>query len=417
MIINFNSILYAISYALDCVERELLGVATNHSKRVALIATEMGKQCNLTTDELIDLAACAILHDNALAQYIKTEINRERLENSSKEELAIHCEMGEKNITGFPFHTDVRGAILYHHENADGSGCFGLLQEETPLFAQLIHFADILDIDCNLGEKENNKYQNVKEYLQERSGTVFAEEHVNLFLTIFSPHRFLLLQDTSIDQMVKESIPVRFDEFDEADLIHIAGIFAEIIDYKSEFTKKHSIGIAEKAKIMSEYYGFDEETIGKMYLAGALHDIGKVIINSNVLEKPDKLTAKEYIYIKNHAKYSYDILSKIEGLEDVTSWACMHHEKLDGSGYPFGKKASELGQKERLMACLDIYQALTEERPYKSGMSHEISMEILYDMAEQGLIDGEICRDIDLRFGKTHQLTKYDDLKVESQNL
>lgn len=390
--------LYAISYALDCVERELLGVTDNHSKRVAYIVIAMAKKYHLTEDELIDLAACAVLHDNALTQYIKTELNGDKIQNSSREKLAIHCELGEKNIKGFPFRSDVKGTILYHHENPDGSGCFGLKEEETPLFAQLIHFADTLDINCDLSKMENDKYERVKNYLYSNSGTIFSKRHIEEFLEIFTEDKFDMIQNDNIDDIMKQNIPVRYDEFDRESLIQIARIFAGIIDYKSEFTRKHSIGIAEKAKTMSEYYGFDSDTVGKMYLAGALHDIGKVIITSSVLEKPDKLTQSEYIYIKNHAKYSYQILSKIEGLEDVTSWACMHHEKLNGSGYPFGKTADELGQKERLMACLDIYQALTEERPYKAGMKHEVAMSILYDMANEGLVDMEINKDIDKVF-------------------
>ena len=81
-------------------------------------------------------------------------------------------------------------------------------------------------------------------------------------------------------------------------------------------------------------------------------------------------------------------------LPDVVSWACMHHEKLDGSGYPLGKKAEELSKYDRLLCCLDIYQALTEDRPYKSGVSPEHSIRIMRDMAEAGKIDRQITEDI-----------------------
>lgn len=77
----------------------------------------------------------------------------------------------------------------------------------------------------------------------------------------------------------------------------------------------------------------------------------------------------------------------------------MHHEKLDGTGYPFGKTGAELDHEERLMGCIDIYQALTEERPYKAGMSHSKSLSIMREMAANGAIDGEITEDIDKCFG------------------
>lgn len=75
--------------------------------------------------------------------------------------------------------------------------------------------------------------------------------------------------------------------------------------------------------------------------------------------------------MKNHAGYTYLILSEVNDFEEIRDWAAFHHEKLNGKGYPFGKTADELNEPERIMACIDIYQALTEDRPYKKGLSHE----------------------------------------------
>lgn len=85
-------------------------------------------------------------------------------------------------------------------------------------------------------------------------------------------------------------------------------------------------------------------------------------------------------------------MSQVDGFEDIQDWAALHHEKLNGKGYPFGKTADELNEQERIMACVDIYQALTEERPYKKGMSHEKTCDILDEMAEKGFVDADISR-------------------------
>ena len=106
--------------------------------------------------------------------------------------------------------------------------------------------------------------------------------------------------------------------------------------------------------------GFDEETSQKMYLAGALHDIGKVAIGNEIIEKPGRLTEDEFAVMKHHAAYTYYILNEIDDFDEMRDWAAFHHERLDGTGYPFGKKAEELNTQERIMACVDIYQALTE---------------------------------------------------------
>ena len=136
--------------------------------------------------------------------------------------------------------------------------------------------------------------------------------------------------------------------------------------------------------------GYDDETCDKMYLAGALHDVGKIAIGNEILEKPARLTYEEFAKMKNHAGYTYMILSNVNGFEEIRDLAAFHHERLDGSGYPFGKKADELNQLQRIMACADIYQALTEKRPYKDGMSHEKACSILKEMAEKNWIDKEI---------------------------
>ena len=100
------------------------------------------------------------------------------------------------------------------------------------------------------------------------------------------------------------------------------------------------------------------------------------------------------------------MLSDIEGLEDITRWAALHHEKLDGSGYPFGMKADQLGKMERLLACLDIYQALCEERPYKKGFSHKAAIDILKEMGANNQLDMEIIQDIDECMGSLEPKNK-----------
>jgi HD-GYP domain-containing protein (c-di-GMP phosphodiesterase class II) len=114
-----------------------------------------------------------------------------------------------------------------------------------------------------------------------------------------------------------------------------------------------------------------------------------------ILEKPDKLTNEEFHIITDHVLQTYELLKNIDGFELICAWASNHHEKLDGSGYPFGKKAVDLDFNSRLMACIDIYQAVSEERPYHPQRNHADTMAILYDMAGKGFIDSGITADLD----------------------
>ena len=178
-------------------------------------------------------------------------------------------------------------------------------------------------------------------------------------------------------------------------LRELSTFFAHITDYKSHFTWQHSLGIAEKAERMGEFYGYSRQMCDMMFIAGALHDIGKLLIPNDILEKPGRLTQEEYREIQNHALGTWELLKDIGGMEDIARWASLHHEKLDGSGYPFGYKAEQLGKNERVMACLDIYQALVEERPYKASLHHEEAMAILQKMGDAGHLDRQIIQDID----------------------
>ena len=385
----------ACSYALDCVETELVHVTSRHAKRVAYMSVCVAEQLGICGKDLQDLAVYALLHDNALTQYIQEELHSNLTDMKEMPRIGVHCSIGEENIQGFPFHTDVKNVILYHHENADGSGPFGKKSEEVPLFSRIIHLCDLLDQACCRKAFTTETWEWAKDVLKRIRGTMVDEECAEALERIFSEEYFLSLGG-NFEASLWNKVPRQKQELDFSQIKKLAGFFAKIVDYKSPFTSTQSIGVAERAEKLSRYMGFDEETVQKMYLAGALHDIGKVAVGNEILEKPDRLTDAEFAVMKHHAAYTYNILSEIDDFEEIRDFAAFHHERLDGTGYPFGKDASELNVQERMMACIDIYQALTESRPYKKGMSHERACEILKNMADKGWLDMDIIDKIEM---------------------
>jgi putative two-component system response regulator len=385
----------ACSYALDCVETELVHVTSRHAKRVAYMSVCVAEQLGICGKDLQDLAVYALLHDNALTQYIQEELHSNLTDMKEMPQIGVHCSIGEENIQGFPFHTDVKNVILYHHENADGSGPFGKKSEEVPLFSRIIHLCDLLDQACCRKAFTTETWEWAKDVLKRIRGTMVDEECAEALERIFSEEYFLSLGG-NFEASLWNKVPRQKQELDFSQIKKLAEFFAKIVDYKSPFTSTHSIGVAERAEKLSRYMGFDEETVQKMYLAGALHDIGKVAVGNEILEKPDRLTDAEFAVMKHHAAYTYNILSEIDDFEEIRDFAAFHHERLDGTGYPFGKDASELNVQERMMACIDIYQALTESRPYKKGMSHERACEILKNMADKGWLDMDIIDKIEM---------------------
>lgn len=399
MEIDIIGLLSAFSFALDCVEAELIHVTSNHGKRVAYMSVCMAEKMGVSDDALRDLAACALLHDNALTQYINEEFysdisNIDTLKVSSDDitprQLGMHCIYGEKNLEKYPFKTGVKDVILYHHEEADGSGPFEKKWTEVPLFARIIHFSDMLDAFCKAQKFDEDVFNKAVHFIEKNKDKRFDSEVTKMFFDAFDKDEFSRLGDEHIEEYFWEKVPCEKSFYSFNVLKDLADLFAKIIDYKSEFTSRHSLGVARTASKISEIMGYDKVICDKMYLAGTLHDVGKIAIGNEILEKPARLTDEEFAKMKNHAGYTYMILSKVDGLEEIRDIAAFHHERLDGSGYPFGKRADELTTLQRIMACADIYQALTEKRPYKDGMDHDKACEILKDMADKNWIDKNI---------------------------
>ena len=418
MELDIVGLVSACSYALDCIEAELVHVTNRHGKRVAYISVCMAERLGIKGRALQDLAICALLHDNALTQYISEEVQKkpdavnaegeydrnavsELVSEITPKKLGVHCIYGEQNIKKLPFDTDMSGVILYHHENADGTGPFGKRWDEIPLFARIIHICDMVDVIGNSCDFSDGNWVKAQSFIKKNRDILFDSECVDAFLGVFSEENFVSMSQDAFEEELWKKIPRQKRSCDFNTCKNIADFFARIVDYKSEFTGKHSLGVAQKAAELAEYMGYSEADIEKIYMAGALHDIGKMAIGNEILEKPGRLSDEEFSRMKNHAGYTYMILSDVEDFEEVRDWAALHHEKLDGTGYPFGRTGAELNEPERIMACVDIYQALTESRPYKSGMTHENACAILEDMAGKGWIDAAITEKIKKCFAAT----------------
>jgi HD-GYP domain-containing protein (c-di-GMP phosphodiesterase class II) len=121
-----------------------------------------------------------------------------------------------------------------------------------------------------------------------------------------------------------------------------------------------------------------------------LHDLGKLAIPTSVLEKPGALTPAEYALIRGHTYHTYRSLEAVRGLEEMAAWAAFHHERLDGTGYPFRLQAEDLCTEARLMAVADVYTAISEDRPYRKGMQRPAAGQLLRKMVTNGALDGSI---------------------------
>lgn len=160
------------------------------------------------------------------------------------------------------------------------------------------------------------------------------------------------------------------------DLIHsqeeLIFAFAEISESKSKVTGEHIHRVAEYMRVLGTASGFTADYVDKLAVASMMHDIGKLMIPEEILDKPDKLTDQEYAIMKNHVLYGEALLTKCPGdiMKIAKTIALEHHERWDGSGY-LGMKGNDISYISRLMALCDVFDALTSKRYYKKGWSVE----------------------------------------------
>ena len=171
-------------------------------------------------------------------------------------------------------------------------------------------------------------------------------------------------------------------------LLILCDLFSQIIDSKSPFTATHSHGVAHTAQEILRLTGLATgEDCLTIYIAGLLHDIGKLAVHVDILEKAGPLSDEERHEIKQHAEVGMQLLKTIPGFRCVCHWGGMHHERLDGNGYPYGLGAAQLTLPMRVMAVADVFTALTESRPYRDGMELTRVLACMQEMAATSQLD------------------------------
>ncbi len=148
----------------------------------------------------------------------------------------------------------------------------------------------------------------------------------------------------------------------------------KIMEAKDIYTAGHSIRVAEYCEKIARAMRFNEYDTEILKNLASLHDIGKIQIDLSILNKTTKLTSKDWDEIKKHPVVSYDIVKQIDFLKDRASAILFHHERFDGSGYPFGKKGDELSLFAKVLMVADSYDAMTTDRPYRKGLTPEESI-------------------------------------------
>lgn len=384
MVIDLHQAILDLSKSFDRVDCRVFGDLSNHGERVAVLGYAIGAQLGLPKTILFELMSISLLHDTAMANYLYDE----RSHHSGNISLLHASET--KSGQALPLRAKVDQLIQYHRETQANYDPFKRYAGKIPLEVEIVSFSDYLDEKHPLHLVPEAEFPVFKEKAFREISTLYSSAVSAAFRQVLTVDLLASIRDERIHDTVAKTLPACNRMVSQTEIVQVMAFVAHIIDYKSVFTRKHTTQIANRVWLMCDFYKIDLETKMKLYLAASFHDIGKMYIPIDILEKPGKLLEDEFATIKKHVWYTRELVKGIRGFEDACSWAYNHHEKLDGSGYPFGKTQADLDFPSRLLACVDIYQAVSEERPYHSGRGHNETMAVLADMAKQGMIDRSI---------------------------
>ncbi len=285
------------------------------------------------------------------------------------------CERGAAIARMLGFTDATAEAIHSLDEHWNGKGYpDGLVGDQIPLFARILNLAQSTEIFYRLSGVDA-----ALDVVEERSGSWFDPELVTALLNTRIDAAFWRnLEISSVGSLVRPLEPAdRVVIADDEQLDKVAEAFAQVIDAKSPYTASHSLGFATIAVGISRVMDEPNENVRDMWRAGLLHDIGKLGVPNTILDKPGKLTAEEWKVMREHPRYSAEILSRISAFSELSPMAAAHHERLDGSGYHLGLDASQLSRQARILAVADVCEALMADRPYRDSLPTETVVEII----------------------------------------
>ena len=364
-----------ISEAIDLVFPAL----NDHHKKVAYIAYNLAKEMGLPDDDVKDTVLASILHDIGAFTIAERALIASSMFDDS--ELDEHATMGYRFLCDFEPLSKAAEIIKHHHEH------YNTTSADIPIGSYILHLADRLAVLLNDSTEVLEQIPGLMKSIADNSAIFHPATVAALSRLEKLEYFWIEACSLSIYNALPERMKYTRKMIDLDTLRGFAKVVSQIIDYRSRFTSTHSSGVAAVALEITTIYGFSERECKMMEIAGFLHDLGKLAISNDILEKNGALTDEEFNEMRKHTYYTYVVLNKIRGLEHISTWAAYHHEKLNGNGYPFHIKGEDFSLLAKIMAVADIVTAITEDRPYRHGMQSDKAMKVLTGMVESGAID------------------------------
>ncbi len=404
MSVNLGNLLLSLSEIIDNANPNL----HQHQLRTAFIALKIADEANLKAETVEDLFAASLLHDiGAISIDEKSAVYKFEMNYYD-----LHCVRGEMLLNEVPSFQGISGIVRHHHR--EWSTWDRGIEDTLVISSQILCLADYIERSIDKNKYILHQSEDIIEQVKNLEGTVFNEDILGYFMNIAVKEEFWLdLSSPRLYPLLLHNGPYRNRVIGLEELSSIGDLFRHIIDFKSDFTATHTAGVAACAEIMAKLFGLTELEIKMIKIAGNFHDLGKLVIPNKILEKPGGLCKKEFGIVKSHSYYTHQILCSIGGMERIADWAAYHHEKLNGTGYPFRCEAKDLDIGSRIMAVSDIFVALLEDRPYRKAMEKDEIYKILNEHGEENFVDIKIVNLLFDNYDTISSYVKSEQIKAE----
>ncbi|HAS6346566.1 TPA: HD domain-containing protein [Vibrio vulnificus] len=407
--VDLKHALIWVARALDYVGVDDL----NHNHRVAYIAYQCAQVLGWEKKKQEFCFLSGLIHDCGVSQ---TTEHSHLISDMLPSESEHHCHIGFQALEQCELLAQFSNIILYHHTD-------WLHLQHAPIspyekdVAALIYLADRLDF---LRAKYlKNTHQDlitlykkaITEELTLHKGSLFCPTFVDALITLIHKDGFWFAMDATHI----ETIPFSFNQLkwlhqdlSLSALTQLGRFIAGIVDAKSPFTYQHSLKVAELSEYLANRMGLPKSTSKLIYVAGLVHDIGKLRTPDEILHKEGPLTENEYIHIRRHTVDTDVALKMIFPNSKLSEWASNHHERLDGSGYPYGKTAEQIDLPSRIIAIADVFQALSQNRPYRNKLSPQEITDIMRPMVIQNKLDADVYDHLARNLNTCYQISVED---------
>jgi HD-GYP domain-containing protein (c-di-GMP phosphodiesterase class II) len=372
-----------LSQAVDLVSP----LVADHHRRTAQIAYALGMQIKLPADELHDLVIAAALHDVGGL----TRSDRLNALDFEYQDPYGHAVYGYLFLKSFPRFEAPADIVRFHHVPwMDGEG--GLFDGiPVPRASHLLQLADRVAVLLDPHSDVLGQVDGILEKVNAQEGERFVPVQVEA-LNALAEREAFWLDMVHLQHLDVLGRRMRWEQvyLTEQDFLGLTNLFRRIIDFRSRFTASHSAGVAATADVLAQLCGFAPADCRTIHLAGLLHDLGKLAVPAEILEKPGRLTPEEFAVIRRHTYYTFHLLEPLRVLDVIRVWASFHHERMDGHGYPFHLSEEEIPLGSRIVSVADVFTALTEDRPYRRGMNGTDAYGIIAEAVSDHRLDREV---------------------------